>query len=145
MPVLRSWSRTDVGKKRSHNEDAYLVDETLGLYAVADGMGGHAAGEVASAAAPGSLREALAAEKPVLAAFARAPSPEARESAAQAMERSVQKACADVYALSVADPDKRGMGTTLVALLACGRNAVIAHVGDSRAYLFRNDRAHQLT
>src|SRR6266851_3072968 len=145
MPVIRSWARTDVGKKRPHNEDAYLVDEALGLYAVADGMGGHAAGEVASAAAVKSLRDALAGEKAVLDAFTRTPSLEARESAAQAMERSVQRACADVYALSLGDPGKRGMGTTLVALLACGRNAVIAHVGDSRAYLFRNDRAHQLT
>jgi len=81
----------------------------------------------------------------VLDAFARAPSPEARESAAQAMERAVQRACADVYAVSLADPGRRGMGTTLVALLVCGRNAVIAHVGDSRAYLFRKNRAHQLT
>jgi serine/threonine protein phosphatase PrpC/CRP-like cAMP-binding protein len=145
MPVIRSWARTDVGKKRPHNEDAYLVDEALGLYAVADGMGGHAAGEVASAAAVKSLRDALTGEKAVLDAFTRTPSLEARESAAQAMERSVQRACADVYALSLGDPGKRGMGTTLVALLACGRNAVIAHVGDSRAYLFRNDRAHQLT
>src|SRR6267143_3511189 len=145
MPVIRSWARTDVGKKRSHNEDAYLVDEALGLYAVADGMGGHAAGEIASAAAVKSLRDALAGEKAVLDAFARAPSPEARESAAQAMERAVQRACADVYGVSLSDPGKRGMGTTLVALLACGRNAVIAHVGDSRAYLFRKSRAHQLT
>jgi PPM family protein phosphatase len=145
MPVIRSWARTDVGKKRPHNEDAYLVDEALGLYVVADGMGGHAAGEVASATAVKSLRDALAAERPVLDAFARAPSPEARESAAQAMERAVQRACADVYAVSLSDPGKRGMGTTLVALLACGRNAVIAHVGDSRAYLCRQNRAHQLT
>src|SRR5438309_4806737 len=145
MPVLRSWARTDVGKKRPHNEDAYLVDEALGLYAVADGMGGHAAGEIASAAALKALREALAEEKPVLDAFAASATLEARESAAQVMERAVQKACADVYALSLGDPSKRGMGTTLVALLACGRNAVVGHVGDSRVYLFRNDRAHQLT
>ncbi|HKB76176.1 MAG TPA: protein phosphatase 2C domain-containing protein, partial [Myxococcales bacterium] len=145
MPVIRSWARTDVGRKRPHNEDAYLVDEALGLYAVADGMGGHAAGEVASATAVKSLRDALAREKPVLDAFARSPSPEARESAAQAVERAVQRACADVYAVSLSDPGKRGMGTTLVALIACARNAVIAHVGDSRAYLFRKNRAHQLT
>jgi len=145
MPVIRSWARTDVGRKRSHNEDAYLVDEALGLYAVADGMGGHAAGEVASTLAVQSLRDALAGEKAVVDAFARTPSIEARESVAQAMERAVQKACADVYALSLGDPNKRGMGTTLVALLACGRSAVIAHVGDSRAYLFRKDRVHQLT
>jgi len=145
MPVLRSWARTDVGKKRPHNEDAYLVDEALGLYAVADGMGGHAAGEIASAAALKALREALAEEKPVLDAFAASATLEARERAAQLVERAVQKACAEVYALSMADRTRRGMGTTLVALVACGRNAVLAHVGDSRVYLFRNDRAHQLT
>jgi serine/threonine protein phosphatase PrpC len=145
MPVLRSWARTDVGKKRPHNEDAYLVDEAIGLYAVADGMGGHAAGEVASAAALKALRDALAEEKAVLDAFAAAPTLESRERAAHLVERAVQKACAEVYALSMADRTRRGMGSTLVALVACGSNAVLAHVGDSRVYLFRNDRAHQLT
>src|SRR2546423_3459137 len=145
MPVLRSWSRTDVGKKRSHNEDAYVVDEGLGLYAVAGGMGGHAAGEVASAAALKALREALAEEKAVLDSFAASATLEARERAAQLVERAVQKACAEVYALSIADPSRRGMGTTLVALGACGRNAVLAHRRDSRAHLLRNDRAHQPT
>jgi serine/threonine protein phosphatase PrpC/CRP-like cAMP-binding protein len=145
MPVLRSWARTDVGKKRPHNEDAYLVDEALGLYAVADGMGGHAAGEIASAAALEALRGALAEEKAVLDAFAASPTLEARENAAHLLERAVQKACAEVYALSMADRTRRGMGTTLVALVACGSNGVLAHVGDSRVYLFRNDRAHQLT
>jgi serine/threonine protein phosphatase PrpC len=145
MPVLRSWARTDVGKKRPHNEDAYLVDEALGLYAVADGMGGHAAGEIASTAALKALRDALAEEKSVLDGFATSPTLEAREKAAHLVERAVQKACAEVYALSMADRTRRGMGTTLVALVACGGNAVLAHVGDSRVYLFRNDRAHQLT
>src|SRR5438477_7969890 len=108
-------------------------------------MGGHAAGEVASAAALQALRDALAEDRSVLDGFAASPTVESREHAAQLVERAVQKACAEVYALSVADPTRRGMGTTLVALVACGRNAVLAHVGDSRVYLFRNDRAHQLT
>src|SRR2546430_332254 len=99
MPVIKSWARTDVGKKRRHNEDAYLADDALGLYVVADGMGGHAAGEVASKAAVESLRAALREGKPLLDAFARTPTVEAREGVAQLMERAVQKACADVYAI----------------------------------------------
>ncbi len=145
MPLIRSWARTDVGKKRPHNEDAYLVDEELGLFAVADGMGGHAAGEVASSTAVQSLRGALGEGKMVLDAFARTPSIEAGEKVAELMERAVQKACADVYAVSLRDVSKRGLGTTLVALLACGSKAVVGHVGDSRVYLFRKHRAHQLT
>jgi serine/threonine protein phosphatase PrpC/CRP-like cAMP-binding protein len=145
MPVLRSWARTDIGRKRKHNEDSYLVDEALGLYAVADGMGGHAAGEVASAQAVKSIREALADGKPVLDSFARSPTVESREHVAQLMERAIHKACADIYAMAGSDLGKRGMGTTVVALLAAGKKAVVGHVGDSRVYLYRNGRAHQLT
>jgi serine/threonine protein phosphatase PrpC/CRP-like cAMP-binding protein len=145
MPVLRSWARTDIGRKRKHNEDSFLVDEALGLYAVADGMGGHAAGEVASAQAVKSIRDALADGKPVLEAFARSPTVESREHAAALMERAIHKACADIYALAGSDLGKRGMGTTVVALLAAGKKAVVGHVGDSRVYLYRNGRAHQLT
>src|SRR5262249_61756848 len=113
MPVIRSWARSDVGKKRPHNEDAYLMDEALGLYAVADGMGGHAAGEVASTLALSSLRDALAGEKPALEAFARAPSIEARETAAQAGGRAGAEGWAGGYALALGDPTQRRRGTTL--------------------------------
>jgi CRP-like cAMP-binding protein len=61
------------------------------------------------------------------------------------MERAIHKACADIYALAGSDLGKRGMGTTVVALLAAGKKAVVGHVGDSRVYLYRNGRAHQLT
>src|SRR5712691_7345029 len=145
MPVIRSWARTDVGRKRKHNEDAFLADDALGLYVVADGMGGHAAGEVASGQAVKSIREALVDGKPVLESFARSPTVETREHVAQLMERAILKACADIYALAGGDLGKRGMGTTVVALLAAGKKAVVGHVGDSRVYLFRNGRAHQLT
>ncbi|MCA1827776.1 MAG: cyclic nucleotide-binding domain-containing protein [Myxococcales bacterium] len=145
MPVIKSWARTDVGHKRKHNEDAYLIDKELGLYAVADGMGGHAAGEVASGQAVKSIRDALAEGKPILEAFAKSPTVESREQIASLMERAIHKACSDIHSLATSDLGKRGMGTTVVALLAAGRKAVVGHVGDSRVYLFRNGRAHQLT
>jgi serine/threonine protein phosphatase PrpC len=145
MPVIRSWARTDVGHKRKHNEDSFLNDDALGLYVVADGMGGHAAGEVASSQAVKSIRESLLDGKPVLDSFARTPTVEARESVAALMEKAVLQACADIYALAGSDAGKRGMGTTVVSLLVAGKKAVVGHVGDSRVYLFRNGRAHQLT
>jgi serine/threonine protein phosphatase PrpC/CRP-like cAMP-binding protein len=145
MPVIRSWSRTDVGRKRKHNEDSCFADDAMGLYIVADGMGGHAAGEVASAQAVKSIREALAEGKPVLESFSRAPTLEAREHVAQLMEKAILRACADIHALAVSDLGKRGMGTTVVALLVAGKKAVVGHVGDSRVYLYRSGRAHQLT
>ena len=145
MALLRTSARTDVGRKRKHNEDAFLVDEALGLYAVADGMGGHAAGEVASKQAIQSIREVLTEGKPALDGFSRTPTVEAREYVSQLMEKAILKACADIFALGGTDTGKRGMGTTVVALLVAGNKAVIGHVGDSRVYLFRNGKAHQLT
>src|SRR4051812_10720388 len=108
-------------------------------------MGGHAAGEVASAQAVKSIRAALAPCRPILERYAAQPSVAARESIASLMETAIQKACADVYDLSQADADRGGMGTTVVAMLVAGKNAVIGHVGDSRVYLYRKGRAHQLT
>ena len=145
MPALRSSSRTDVGRKRKHNEDAHLADDALGLYIVADGMGGHAAGEVASAQAVKSIREALADGRPLLEAFARNPTPEASEVISQLMEKAIGIACAEVHALASSDAGRRGMGTTVVVLLVAGNKAVVGHVGDSRVYLHRKGRVHQLT
>src|SRR5947209_7938176 len=120
MAVLRSSARTDIGRKRRHNEDSFLADDALGLYIVADGMGGHAAGEVASAQAIKSIHEALIEGKPLLESFARTPTVEAREQVGQLMEKAILKASADIYALAGTDLGKRGMGTTVVALLGAG-------------------------
>jgi serine/threonine protein phosphatase PrpC len=145
MPVIRSWARTDIGRKRKHNEDSCFADDAMGLYIVADGMGSHSAGEVASAQAVKSIREALVEGKPLLESFSRTPTVESREHVAQLVERAILRACADIHALAVSDLGKRGMGTTVVALLVAGKKAVVGHVGDSRVYLFRSGRAHQLT
>jgi CRP-like cAMP-binding protein len=61
------------------------------------------------------------------------------------MEKAIHRACSDIHALAQGDQGKRGMGTTVVALVCAGKKAVVGHVGDSRVYLFRNGRAHQLT
>src|SRR5947199_4478038 len=143
--TVSSFGATHVGKKRTSNEDAFLAEDALGLYVVADGMGGHAAGEVASAQAVQSIRDALAPCRPILERYAASPTVEVRESIASLMETAIQKACADVFDLSQADADRGGMGTTVAAMLVVGRNAVIGHAGASRVYLYRKGRGHQLT
>ncbi len=145
MASLRAWAKTDVGKKRKQNEDALLVDESLGLYVVCDGMGGHAAGEVASATAAATIQKVVAGEKSVIARFAAQDTPENRDALVMLMERAIETACAEIFRISSRESDKRGMGTTCVALITAGKKAVLGHVGDSRIYLVRNNRAHQLT
>jgi serine/threonine protein phosphatase PrpC len=137
--------KTDVGRKRQHNEDAMLVDPALGLYIVADGMGGHAAGEVAAARAVEVVKQHLAGNRAVLKDLVRDPSQAARAAASALMEVAIQRACADIYKLAAADTSKRGMGTTFVALALSGNKGVIGHVGDSRVYLLRNGQCHRLT
>lgn len=131
--ILRSAARSDVGRKRRANEDCYALAPDLGLYLVADGMGGHTAGQVASElaaeAAVGALRaldgaEAVPTEK---------------------LRYSVAAANRAIFAAARTRPELSGMGTTLVTLLACGGRLALAHVGDSRAYLVRAGRIRQLT
>jgi PPM family protein phosphatase len=141
---LRFWPMTDVGRVRDVNEDSFLVDEGLGLAIVADGMGGHAAGEVASSIAVQVCRDTIARERDLLARYERGDQV-GRQDVLRLMEQAVQNACAAVYAAAQKDATKRGMGTTIVALLLSGARGFIAHVGDSRIYLTRNQSVHQLT
>ncbi len=123
---LSAGAATDAGRVRDHNEDSYLLDAERSLFAVADGIGGHQAGEVASTTALEALRAAVAGGKPL-------------HEAAQSANRAV-------YELAVADESLRGMGTTLTALVAIGgRTALLAHVGDSRAYRLRDGAIDRLT
>jgi PPM family protein phosphatase len=117
---------TDVGRIREINEDGYLVDEGIGLIAVADGMGGHRAGEVASATALEALRASVRNGNP--------------------LREAIEKANDAVFEKSVSNDDFRGMGTTLTAgTLAAGNTLIVGHVGDSRAYLLRDGEFRQLT
>lgn len=143
--LLAAHGATHVGRRRTDNEDAFLVDHELGLYVVCDGMGGHAAGEVASARTIEVIREYVAERRSVMQALAGDPSPGHRAEAVALMEAAIQRACAEVHQLAQADASKRGMGTTCVAMLLAGDVGVIGHVGDSRIYLSRAGQAHRLT
>lgn len=139
---------TDVGRKREHNEDNYLVDKKLGLYVVCDGMGGHAAGEVASALAVRSFHEEVKREAEMLSDFALGKTGADRVTTRDILnmlEFAANRASARVYAEAAADESRRGMGTTLVAALICGRQLFVTWVGDSRLYLLRDGVLEQVT
>jgi PPM family protein phosphatase len=144
-PAISFWPLTDVGRVRDHNEDSFLVDKKLQLFVVADGMGGHAAGEVASALAARTVREVLVAHRDALVEFEKGHGGTSRNDVLRLMESAVQQACATVFAEGASDETKRGMGTTLDALLLVGSRGFVAHVGDSRVYLNRQGTVHQLT
>jgi PPM family protein phosphatase len=143
--TTEAFGLTDVGRKRQHNEDAMLVDNALGLFIVADGMGGHAAGEVASARSAEVVKAHLNTNKSILKDLAKEPTQANRQAAQSLVEVAVQRACADIYKMASADNTKRGMGTTFVCLVVAGARAIIGHVGDSRVYLVRSGQCHRLT
>ena len=145
--------QTDVGQRRLSNEDAFLVDEELGLYVVADGMGGHSAGEVASEEAVETLHGMVKREVQALEAIDTLISdelvagsiPPPMQKALRVMESAVQAATYMVFGLSESNPEQKGMGTTMSSLLLRGHFAVTAQVGDSRIYMVRDGEAQQLT
>ncbi|MFK8002979.1 MAG: Stp1/IreP family PP2C-type Ser/Thr phosphatase [Polyangiales bacterium] len=144
--TIRFWPATDVGRVRKANEDSFLVDKKLSLFIVADGMGGHAAGEVASSMTCRVIRDALAAERDALTTFAQGDSSGVdRKDILRLIEASIQEACSKVHQEGIIDESKRGMGTTVDALLIVGTRGFIGHVGDSRIYLYRQGSVHQLT
>jgi len=141
---LSFWAATDVGKKRETNEDNFLVDKKLSLFVVADGMGGHASGEVASQMAVHELRNAVDAGRDAIERFAKGDAT-AQQEILNLLEHAVEAACQAIYLKGQAEPEKRGMGTTTSALLIAGDRGFIAHVGDSRIYMLRAGQVIQLT
>jgi len=137
-----SWV-SDVGKVRTNNEDSVHVDERLGLFMVADGMGGYDAGEVASRMALDVVAEDLTAARETIirVRFGEQPPDAMRELLAKAIRR----ACKEVYEASQNDPSKHKMGCTLTSLITLGDYALMGHVGDSRLYLVREGYMHQLS
>jgi len=145
-PLRRAgFGLTDLGRKRSSNEDAYFIDDELGLYVVADGMGGHAAGEVASREAVDTLHGMVKRGVRGLRALVAPVSDVDSSAACRLMEAAVQAATYFVYSIAEIDREKSGMGTTISALLILGDHAVTAQVGDSRIYRVDGDSVEQLT
>ena len=146
--AIRFFAATDVGNVREHNEDNFLVDKKLSLFMVADGMGGHAAGEVASAICVRTIHEEIKRERDLLTDFvagARGKSRVTNKDILALMEHAVHRACARIHEEAQADSGKRGMGTTLSALIILGHIGFIAHVGDSRIYMERGGSVQQVT
>jgi serine/threonine protein phosphatase PrpC len=142
---LISFLNTDVGMVREHNEDSAWVDPGGAFFIVADGMGGHAAGEVASAMAVDEVRKALEAARAQVEEFAKTPGDEGRRALVALLEGAVQRAHQAVFDRGGREADKKGMGTTLEVVLVADGEAFVAHVGDSRTYLVRSGAAAQVT
>ena len=137
--------RTDVGRKRDHNEDSFLVDEDLGLFLVADGMGGHAGGGTASRIAVQTIRASLQVAReadPEL--FTRAGGLE-DSPLREVLREAVESACQSIYQAAQSDPSLAGMGTTVTAAVLAGPNTFVAHVGDSRCYIARKGHIYQVS
>lgn len=136
------YGATDVGRVRERNEDAYLVDDSLGLFAVADGLGGHAAGEVASRMALDRLATAVEERRGIVEATA---ADDDHSRLLRVLVRAGEQSAAAVYEAAQNDHKLVGMGTTLTALLCSGPRAVMVHAGDSQLHLHRDGRTEQLS
>ncbi len=136
---------TDVGRKRSHNEDSYLIDDEIQLYVVADGMGGHAGGGTASKIAVETIDKELRGAWTAKDTPFRFRGPLQDSPLPEVLRGAVEKACMAIFSTAQDDPRLHGMGTTVISLLVKDDHALFAHVGDSRAYLVRGDLIQQIS
>ncbi len=130
---LQSWGISDKGLKREGNQDSFLIDDRLGVFVVADGVGGHFGGEVASAIAVDTVREVVSHPKAV--EF------KPKEVVVQAYEEASHR----IFDRATNDPKLNGMGTTMVMSYVRDNKIFIGNVGDSRCYLYRKPFVWQLT
>ena len=145
---LHSVARTDVGRKRQINEDAFFRDDERGFYVVADGVGGHNKGEIASREAVEQLTMWIyGANRDLdrLVERVKAGDSECVWEIRRLLESGVKNACYMVFGMAELDPEKKGMSTTLSALLIRANLAFAVHVGDSRVYRVRKQNVLQLT
>ena len=130
---IEVWGQTDKGRRRQSNQDSYLIDKDLGLFVVADGMGGHSGGEVASSMAVETVRDVFTRANP-------------NSSPRETIQLAYSEACRKIFQKSHAEnPQLKGMGTTMVLILVRPDRVYVGNVGDSRAYLYRKPYLWQLT
>lgn len=147
---VRSWAATDKGRMREHNEDSLLADDECRLYVVADGVGGAAAGEIASQSVVAAIQGEAAALSRLVVRAADGEQPGAsagvaRRAVFDALGHVLERANRLVYERAQHDPSLKGMATTASLLLASRAGAFIGHVGDSRIYLIRGGQLHRIT
>ena len=130
---------TDIGLVRSTNQDSYLINQQIGLFMVADGMGGHAGGEIASKYCIDVVQQEI------LENIHRVNSEGTLQDIKEKMNQAVNRASGCIYDKALEEPHLRGMGTTATLLKVYRDTGVIGHVGDSRLYLIRNNFMYQLT
>lgn len=142
---VESYGMSNVGMKRMQNEDAYLINDELGLYMVADGMGGHVGGEFASKMAVATVEEVMKTLRQ---------DPDATQihgvnthgtNPGDQLKHAIEEAGRRIHHQALYDEKLRGMGTTAVVALCENDKLYFAHVGDSRAYLLRGNEIQQLT
>lgn len=136
---------TDVGRVRKNNEDAFVLRPEMGLFVVADGMGGHNAGEVASSMACNQVADTLSNFTTLYDAFLATPNLANTELMRKALEEAVRDAGRSIYQRSKNEPACAGMGTTCTVIWLVGRKGFLAHVGDSRVYVLRRNGMFQLS
>jgi protein phosphatase len=151
---VRAFGATDKGRVRATNEDFFVIDEPLGLTVVADGMGGHNAGEVASRVAVEAITEYVREFHARRGGISSSPNIEETwpfgvdpnlSEGGNVLRTAIHLANMQILEMASTSEEFTGMGTTVVAVLAAGAKMAIAHVGDSRAYLLSSGRMRQLT
>jgi len=142
---ISSFGMTDVGRKRPHNEDYYLVDDENKIFIVCDGMGGANAGEIASQMAVEIIGQRMRENIEDIRELSAQNTFDSKQKIKTIISDAVSEASLKIFELASKEEGKRGMGTTLVMLIICGENAFISSVGDSRAYLVRDNQVYQVT
>jgi PPM family protein phosphatase len=137
--------QTDVGRKRAHNEDNFAIFGEFGLYLVADGMGGHASGEVASQLAIDTMREFFATTQDDPDKTWPYKMDRTRGYEENRLVTGIKLSNLRIFETARHNPAQRGMGTTIVSLLVTQQGVYLAHVGDSRVYRLRDNLLEQLT